>query len=272
MLLRHLHLPSTSYAHATRLQTLLAHQHLHHKSLAPALRATVPAPRPALLTFEAHPTYTLGRREIRTTPPAQLAYLRWHGRAAVHFARRGGQTTFHGPGQVTAFLVLALDAHGLRPAAHVRLLEDAALGTCAAYGVRGVRTVHPGVWVEGRKLAAVGVHLRRNVSLFGLGLNVDTDLKWFERIVACGLEGVETTTLWRERERAREEAGGEPMVSEQPTCEEVARALAGQVAERLQGVEGVDGLREEEILAIEEEDSWKATTQDPVEEPVIPGP
>ena len=276
MRLRHLHLPCTAYAHAAHLQALLAHQHLQHKVLAPPLRALRPAPPPSLLTFESEPTYTLGRRERRSTPAAQLAHLRRGGRAAVHGARRGGQTTFHGPGQVTAFLVLALDAHALRPAAHVRLLEDAAAGAAAAHGVRAGRTQHPGAWVgagggAARKLAAVGAHLRRNVSLFGLGLNVSVELDWFERIVACGLEGVETTTLWRERERACREADGALGPLDQPSCAEVADTLAEQIAQRLQGVEGIEALREEEILAIEEEESWKASAKDPIEEAAMLG-
>ena len=255
MLLRHLHLRATTYAHADHLQNLLAHQLLYHKSLPPPQRSATGAPPPSLLTFECSPTYTVGRREIRTLAPADRDALSWGGRAAVHAARRGGQTTFHGPGQTTAFLVLALDAHGLRPAAHVRLLEEAALRVCAAHGVEGTRTADPGVWVGAeRKIVSVGVHLRRNVSLFGLGLNVQTDLAWFERIVACGLSGKETTTVWRERERLGLQGG--------PSCAEVGGQLAACFAQALEGVEGTTLQDEGDILAIEKEQSWKDRLQE----------
>lgn len=68
--------------------------------------------------------------------------------------------------------------------------------TCAHYGVKTQRTENPGVWTdEMHKICALGVHLRRNVSSHGIGLNVSTDMRWFERIVACGLEGKKTTSL-----------------------------------------------------------------------------
>ncbi len=73
------------------------------------------------------------------------------------------------------------------------------MGTCGRFGIRGFRTENAGVWTsERRKIAAVGVHLRRNVTSHGVGVNVGTELWWFGRIVACGLEGVEATSFERE--------------------------------------------------------------------------
>ena len=78
----------------------------------------------------------------------------------------------------------------------MRLLEQATIDVCAMHGVVGFRTENPGVWTsEDEKIAAVGVHLRRNVSSHGIGLNVSTDLEWFHRTVACGLEGKSATSL-----------------------------------------------------------------------------
>jgi lipoyl(octanoyl) transferase len=79
----------------------------------------------------------------------------------------------------------------------VHLLEQTTIHQLGAWGIRGVRTENPGVWEESgeKKIAALGVHLRRNISSYGVGLNVRTDLRWFERIVACGLVGKGVTSM-----------------------------------------------------------------------------
>jgi lipoyl(octanoyl) transferase 2 len=107
---------------------------------------------------------------------------------------------------------------GLTVRSYVELLEQATIDTLAEWGISGVRTENPGVWEyrkggdEGmeRKIAALGVHLRRNVTSYGVGLNIKTDLTWFDRIVACGLIGKGVTSMvqlgreqgiWRRKER-----------------------------------------------------------------------
>ncbi len=79
----------------------------------------------------------------------------------------------------------------------MHLLESTTISTLAEWGIKGVRTENPGVWEESgeRKIAALGVHLRRSISSYGVGLNVMTDLRWFERIVACGLVGKGVTSM-----------------------------------------------------------------------------
>lgn len=79
----------------------------------------------------------------------------------------------------------------------MNLLEQATINTLDIWGLKGVRTENPGVWEEEeeRKIAALGVHLRRNITSYGVGLNVNTDLRWFERIVACGLVGKGVTSM-----------------------------------------------------------------------------
>jgi lipoyl(octanoyl) transferase len=152
---------------------------------------------------------------------------------------RGGQTTFHGPGQVTAYVITDLRAHhgGLGPRCYIRLLEDAVIETVARYGVSGVTTEDPGVWVVGddsgkknsttRKVCALGVQMRRNVTSYGLGLNVHwTPLRWwFERIVPCGLQGKSATGISEERAAA---AGGGSL-----ECGLVAKELASVLGRRL---------------------------------------
>ncbi|MCJ1474546.1 hypothetical protein MMC13_003204 [Lambiella insularis] len=239
MHLQHLHLPSlTSYARASDLQALLVRHHLNQKALPRTLRLPKPAPPPTLLTFQTHPTYTCGRREISTISPEQIAYLRANGAAEFHPALRGGQITFHGPGQLTGYVILSLDAHGLRPATFVRFLELSVIDACQNYGLKGFTTENPGVWVsEEDKIASVGVHLRRGVASHGVALNVSTDLGWFDRIVACGLFGKKATSL------EREGVSGVEVV-------DVAAALAACMVERLDGVSGVEKIEEKDVLAL----------------------
>jgi lipoyl(octanoyl) transferase len=112
---------------------------------------------------------------------------------------RGGDITFHGPGQLVAYPIVELrDPLDLRR--YVRTLEEAIIGTAAAFGVEAARVEGlPGVWVEGvRKLAAVGVRVKRGVTTHGLALNVSTDLAWFDEMIPCGIPGCAVTSLERE--------------------------------------------------------------------------
>jgi lipoyl(octanoyl) transferase len=105
---------------------------------------------------------------------------------------------------MVAYTILDLRRLGLTPRCHIRLLENSVLDVLAGYGVNGTVTEDPGVWVpekstDGslpRKITAVGVHLRRNISSYGIGFNVTKEPMWyFQQIVACGLEGREATSL-----------------------------------------------------------------------------
>ena len=99
---------------------------------------------------------------------------------------------------MVAYTILDLKRLGLTPRCHIRVLENSVIDLLAGYGVKGFTTEDPGVWVgEGpKKITAVGVHLRRNISSFGIGLNVTEEPMWFfKQIVACGLEGKEVTSL-----------------------------------------------------------------------------
>ena len=249
MKLRHIHLPNlTPYNHASALQERLVSSLLLHKAQTSSSSSTTTnktPPPPTVITAQFSPVYTCGRREIGTITPAQRTQLTaptpW-GSAQFFEARRGGQTTFHGPGQMTAYAVLDLKRHGLSARCYVHLLERVVMETCGVFGVKAGRTGNPGVWVlpdgkEGgkeEKICAVGVHLRRNVSSHGVGLNVSTELGWFERVVACGLEGLGTTSL------ARQGANGAEV-------EEVGDVFVRQLAEALKGVDGVVRVGEDEV-------------------------
>jgi lipoyl(octanoyl) transferase len=151
-----------------------------------------------LLMLEHDPVYTIGRGGNEgnlLATPQRLAAL---GAELVRIDR-GGDITFHGPGQLVAYPIVELrDPLDLRR--YVRTLEEAIMGTAAAFGVEAARVEGlPGVWVDGvRKLAAVGVRVKRGVTTHGLALNVSTDLAWFDEMIPCGIPGRAVTSLERE--------------------------------------------------------------------------
>ncbi|KAL8690597.1 MAG: hypothetical protein Q9218_003982, partial [Villophora microphyllina] len=167
MHLRHCHLPGlTPFTHTARIQSRLVSLHLAHKRFLPVspTKPSRPLPQPpTLLTFQTPPTYTTGRRDLNALSPQQIAHLRFQGWAEHYEALRGGQTTYHGPGQLTAYLICDLRAHNLTSRAYVRFLESSIIATLTHYSITGLRDeVNAGVWTpDGRKVASVGVHLRR---------------------------------------------------------------------------------------------------------------
>jgi lipoyl(octanoyl) transferase len=112
---------------------------------------------------------------------------------------RGGQVTYHGPGQLVVYPLLDLRRLGLGVRELVVALEDAVIALAARHGIEAAgRRDAPGVYVQGRKLASIGLRIRRGCSYHGLALNVDMDLEPFSRIRPCGLAGIEMTQLARE--------------------------------------------------------------------------
>ena len=222
MRLAHLHLRGViPYQRAATVQDALVARLLAHK----ASPQSKPAPDPTIITCQFHPVYTCGRREIGNVAPSQQEYLRADGRAEFVEALRGGQTTFHGPGQLIAYPIFDLRRHGLTPRQYVCLLEKSLICTCARYDIPAITTEHTGVWTTPeRKIAAIGIHLRRNVSSHGIGLNVNTDLWWFDRIVACGLEGKKTTSFEAEGVQGK-------------SVEEVSEVFVREMARGLGGLE-----------------------------------
>jgi lipoyl(octanoyl) transferase len=122
----------------------------------------------------------------------------------VHRIERGGEVTYHGPGQLVAYPIVALPERGLLVRPFVRALEDALIATCASLGVAASRRDgHPGCWVavdgpEPRKIGALGLRIERGVTYHGIALNVTVDLTNFELIDACGMPGVVSTSIARE--------------------------------------------------------------------------
>ncbi len=158
-----------------------------------AMRAFTDARTPAtpseLWLLEHEPVYTLGQA-------GRVEHLRAPGGIPVVRTDRGGQVTYHGPGQLVAYLMLDLRAAGLGVRPLVSLLEDAAMGMLGAHGVVAVAPRDaPGVYVGGRKVASLGLRVRRGCSYHGLAVNVDMDLGPFLGIDPCGHAGLEVTQL-----------------------------------------------------------------------------
>ena len=138
---------------------------------------------------EHQPVFTLGQAGRRE-------YLLAAGDIPVVQSDRGGQITYHGPGQLVAYLLLDLRRLGLAVRQLVCGIERALIGVLAGYDVAGrTRPGAPGVYVEGDKIAALGLRVRRGCSYHGLSLNVDVDIAPYAGIKACGLDGVGAATL-----------------------------------------------------------------------------
>jgi lipoyl(octanoyl) transferase len=178
-----------------------------------------------LLLLEHPPVYTRGRRSGEEELPMAREWYEMQG-IAVHETDRGGRVTYHGPGQLVAYPIVALGPYGDDVHEYVRRLERVAIGAIGDHGV-AVDTIEglTGVWTEGeppgiprpptatpdgsplfgpparkeaRKIGSIGVHVSRGVTTHGLAVNVNNDLQPFEWVVPCGIEGCRVTSLGRE--------------------------------------------------------------------------
>ena len=156
-----------------------------------------------LLLLEHPAVLTLGKHADEAHVLASPAELASRGIEVVR-VERGGEVTYHGPGQLVAYPIIALSRRGLLVRPLVRALEAAMIATCEAFGVAaGRRDGHPGCWCEPegptpRKIGALGIRVERGVSYHGIALNVDPDLADFELIDPCGMPDVESTSIARE--------------------------------------------------------------------------
>ncbi len=117
----------------------------------------------------------------------------------VHHTDRGGEVTYHGPGQLVGYPILNLRRWGGGPLKYVRSLETTLIAALSEFGIQAKSDGHPtGVWVEDRKIAAIGVKVGRRVTTHGFALNVSVDLSYFDRIVPCGMPDIEVTSVSRE--------------------------------------------------------------------------
>ena len=151
---------------------------------------------PNVLLLMEHPhVYTLGRRGKPWDVLASVGQLARLG-AAVHHIDRGGEVTYHGPGQLVGYPIMNLRAWGGGPLRYVRTLEQALVATLAEFGILAGSDEKPtGVWVGDAKVAAIGVKVSRGVTMHGFALNVNPDLSYFDHIVPCGMPGCPVTSM-----------------------------------------------------------------------------
>ena len=148
-----------------------------------------------LLLLEHPPVITLGRGGTVNSLRLPEATLAARG-IPVHRVGRGGDVTYHGPGQLVGYPIVDLVPQGRDLHRFLRLLEETLLTTLAAFGLRGRRQPGcTGVWVDDAKIASIGIGVRHWVSWHGFALNVATDLRAFDTIVPCGLAGVSMTSM-----------------------------------------------------------------------------
>jgi lipoate-protein ligase B len=154
-----------------------------------------------LLFLEHPPVFTLGKRGGRENLLVSEDMLARSGIPVVQI-ERGGNITYHGPGQLVVYPIVHLPGLGLGVVDLVGRLEELMIRTCAAWGVAaGRNALNRGAWVGLKKIGSIGIAVRRGVSFHGLALNVNLDLKPFCWIQPCGLEGVGMTSIQAEAQR-----------------------------------------------------------------------
>ena len=190
--LRVAQLGTLSYAAALELQRDVARR-----------RISGEIPEDVLLLVEHPPVVTLGRTAKGANLIASPEYLASQG-VELFEVERGGDITFHGPGQLVGYPIFDLKRHRKDLHWYLRQVEEALIQAIDAFGLAGGRVdKYTGVWVDAaqdsrRKIASIGVHARDWVTWHGFALNVNTDLRYFDLIVPCGISGVTMTSVARE--------------------------------------------------------------------------
>ncbi len=157
---------------------------------------------PDLLLLLEHPhVYTLGRRGQQSDILASESVLA-RLNVDTHFTDRGGETTYHGPGQLVGYPIVNLRRWGGGVRDYVETLERSLIRALNEFDIAAYSEGKPtGVWVEDRKIAAIGVRVSRHVTMHGFALNVCPDLSFFDHIVPCGMPAVRVTSMAQELSR-----------------------------------------------------------------------
>jgi lipoyl(octanoyl) transferase len=145
----------------------------------------------SVILLEHEPVYPIGRRPDKSSLHLveQLPY-------PVFETNRGGQATYHGPGQLVGYPILDLRARGRDLHCYLRKLEDLLIDLLEEFAIKGTKIEgKTGVWVEDRKIASIGIGIRKWVTMHGFALNVASDLSGFQSIIPCGLPGVRMTSI-----------------------------------------------------------------------------
>lgn len=192
-----------------------------------------------LLLVEHEAVLTLGRHSSADHVLASTAELERRGIEIIR-VERGGEVTYHGPGQLVAYPIVRLHERGLLLRPFVRALEASMADTAATYGVMAAaRAGYPGIWVEPdaekpRKLGALGLRVQRGVTFHGIALNVTTDLDGFELIDPCGMPALDVTSIAREAGWS-EERSRPTTESVRIAAEHFAEAFERRLGEAVEG-------------------------------------
>ena len=183
-------LPATEYKEAWQLQSNLVAAK-YHKTIQ----------KNVVLLLEHPPVFTLGRRGGLNNLCVSENFLK-KAVIPVIQVERGGNITFHGPGQLVMYPIIHLQAAKLSVVHYVENLEEVMIRTAADWGITAVRNpLNRGVWVGNNKLGSIGIAIRRGISFHGMALNVNTSLEPFQWITPCGLENTGITSIERELSR-----------------------------------------------------------------------
>ena len=149
----------------------------------------------SIFLLEHAPVMTLGRNAHATNLLLSRELLAQRG-IEVSETDRGGDVTYHGPGQLVAYPIVHIESRGLSITAYLRLLEQAVIDTLAGFGIAGNRLDgYTGVWVNGAKVAAIGIGVYRGVTFHGTAINVDPDMTHWQLIVPCGIADKPVTSM-----------------------------------------------------------------------------
>jgi len=146
-----------------------------------------------------HPhTYTLGKTTDKENLVGDKKYLN-ENKISVYDIDRGGDITYHGPGQIVGYPIIKLTDWEQDTHKYLRAIEEIIIRVCAEYDLHGSRVdKYTGVWIEDRKICAIGIKVSRWITMHGFALNVNTDLKLFNGIIPCGITDKDVTSLNRE--------------------------------------------------------------------------
>jgi len=151
-----------------------------------------------LLLLEHPHTYTLGKVAAKENLLYNDDQLKQQG-VSVYEIDRGGDITYHGPGQIVGYPIISLSQWNEDTHKYLRGLEEVLMLTCSEYGLKTERnSKFTGVWLEDRKIAAIGIKVSRWITMHGFAFNVNTDLSYFNGIIPCGIIGKKVTSLSRE--------------------------------------------------------------------------
>lgn len=152
-----------------------------------------------LIFVEHDPVYTLGKNGDESNI---LPIARQSG-ASFYNISRGGDITYHGPGQMVVYPIIDLQSYGMGVRAYVTALEEIGIRICADYGIEAKASEEEGVWIDlgtpkARKIMAIGIKVSRYITMHGVAFNINTDLNYFSFIVPCGIPNKGVTSLQRE--------------------------------------------------------------------------